>query len=152
MKNKLIIMLFFFGLGFTISCKKKDVLPISESPSIELLSVNDTEIKEFSDSLIFTVSYRDGDGDLGTESPDSTVIELIDNRDPQNLIFDYHLSPRSPNGAELIVQGQLQMVLKNIIILNSANTSETTTFSIRIKDRAQNWSNTVESGEVRIVK
>ena len=140
------LLLLFFA------CKKKDNLVISDEPSIELVSVNKTEIKEFTDSLVFTVSYRDGNGDLGTESPDSTVIEIIDNRDPQNLVFGYHLSPRSPNGTNLIVQGQLQLVLKNIIILNSANTSESTTFSIRIKDRAQNWSNRVETGEISIVR
>jgi hypothetical protein len=134
------------------ACKKKDNLIISDLPSIELLSVNKTEIKEFTDSLVFTVSYRDGDGNLGTESPDSTVIEIIDNRDPQNLVFGYHLSPRSPNGTSLIVQGQLQLVLKNIIILNSANTTESTVFSIRIKDRAQNWSNRVETGEISIIR
>ena len=147
---KYIFIIFLLILFF--ACKKKDNLIISDLPSIELVSVNKTEIKEFTDSLVFTVSYRDGDGDLGTESPDSTVIEIIDNRDPQNLVFGYHLSPRSPNGTNLIVQGQLQLVLKNIIILNSANTSESTTFSIRIKDRAQNWSNRVETGEISIVR
>ena len=147
---KYISILFLLILFF--ACKKKDNLVISDVPSIELVSVNKTEIKEFTDSLVFTVSYRDGNGDLGTESPDSTVIEIIDSRDPQNLVFGYHLSPRSPNGTSLIVQGQLQLVLKNIIILNSANTSESTTFSIRIKDRAQNWSNRVETGEISIIR
>lgn len=140
------LLLLFFA------CKKKDNLAISEVPSIELVAVNKTEIKEFSDSLVFTIAYRDGDGDLGTASPDSTVIEITDNRDPQNLVFGYHLSPRSPNGTNLIVQGQLQLVLKNIIILNSANNSETTSFSIRIKDRAQNWSNSIETENISIVK
>ena len=134
------------------ACKKKDNLTISEVPSIELLSVNKTEIKEFRDSLVFTIAYRDGDGDLGTASPDSTVIEITDNRDPQNLVFGYHLSPRSPNGTNLIVQGQLQIVLKNIIILNSANNSESTSFGIRIKDRAQNWSNVVETGSINVIR
>jgi hypothetical protein len=150
--NKYALAFCFCALLLAVACKKKDNLVISEIPTLELISINDTEIKEFSDSLVFTISYRDGDGDLGNSSPDSTVIELVDNRDPQNLIFGYHLSPRSPDGASLIVQGQLQLVLTNIILLNSSATSETTTFSIRIKDRAQNWSNTVVSGEVRIVK
>jgi hypothetical protein len=147
--NLLIIIVVSF---FVFSCKKKEGLPISEAPSIELISVNKTEVTEFVDSLVFTISYRDGDGNLGTESPDSTVIELRDNRDSENLVFGYHLSPRSPNGSTLIVQGQLQIVLKNIIILNSANNSETTSFSIRIKDRSQNWSNTVESGDINITR
>lgn len=148
--SKYSTILFLLILFF--ACKKKDNLIISDLPSIELVSVNKTEIKEFTDSLVFTVSYRDGNGDLGTESPDSTVIEIIDNRDPANLVFGYHLSPRSPNGTNLIVQGQLQLVLKNIIILNSANTTESTTFSIRIKDRALNWSNKVETGQISIIR
>ncbi len=117
-----------------------------------MLAINKTEIKEFTDSLVLTIAYRDGDGDLGTASPDSTVIEITDNRDPQNLVFAYHLSPRSPNGRNLIVQGQLELVLKNIIILNSANNSETTSFSIRIKDRSQNWSNRVETENINIIR
>jgi len=149
---KFYLLIIIASLFFAISCKKKDGLTISEAPSIELISVNKTEVTEFVDSLVFTISYRDGDGNLGTESPDSTVIELRDNRDAENLVFGYHLSPRSPNGSSLIVQGQLQIVLKNIIILNSANNSETTSFSIRIKDRAQNWSNTVESVDINIIR
>jgi hypothetical protein len=149
---KFYLLIIIAASFFAFSCKKKEGLTISESPSIELISVNKTEVTEFVDSLVFTISYRDGDGNLGTQSPDSTVIELRDNRDAENLIFGYHLSPRSPNGSSLIVQGQLQIVLKNIIILNSASNSETTSFSIRIKDRAQNWSNTIESSNINIVR
>jgi len=134
------------------ACKKKDQLPISETPSILFKSLNKTTVQELNDSLVFTISYRDGNGDLGTTSPDSTVIELVDNRDPANLIFGYHLSPRSPNGAELIVQGELQIVLKNIIILSPTAGSETANFSIRIKDRAQNWSNVVQTGDLTILR
>jgi hypothetical protein len=149
---KFYLLIIIAASFFAFSCKKKEGLTISEAPSIELISINKTEVTEFVDSLVFTISYRDGDGNLGTESPDSTVIELRDNRDAENLVFGYHLSPRSPNGSSLIVQGQLQIVLKNIIILNSANNSETTSFSIRIKDRAQNWSNTVESVDINILR
>lgn len=132
------------------ACKKKELPIITEAPTIELVMVSQNSIQEFQDSLVFTISYIDGDGDLGVENADSTVIELIDNRDPENLIFGYHLSPRAPAGSSLIVQGELQIVLNNVIILDNSASSETTTFDIRIKDRAQQWSNVVTSEEIRI--
>jgi hypothetical protein len=134
------------------SCKKEEQPTISEAPSITLLSVSSTTVQEFQDSLVFSISYTDGDGDLGVDDADSTVIELIDNRDPANLVFGYHLSPRAPAGSSLIVQGELQIVLDNVIILNSSANSETTTFDIRIKDRAQQWSNVVTTEEITIQK
>ena len=149
---KYALLLTFSVLLFLAACKKEAPLAITDEPAIALLSINKTSIQEFSDSLVFTISYRDGDGDLGIDNADSTVIEVVDNRDPANLVFGYHLSPRAPNGTTLTVQGELSVVLKNVIILNSTATSESTTFSIRIKDRAQHWSNAVETETITISK
>jgi len=123
---------------------------ISATPIIDSLALNTTSIQEYSDSLVLSFYFLDGDGDLGTNEADSTVIEVVDNRLPNDLIFNYHLSPRAPDGANVAVQGTLNIVLKNIIRLDSNNASETTTFSIRIKDRAQNWSNILVSPQVTI--
>lgn len=124
---------------------------ISDTPEIELLSLNLTTIHQFQDSIIFTISYLDGDGDLGEEDPDKMSIEVRDNRDAENLVFEYHLSPRTPSGSEIAIQGELSVILKNIILLNSDNDSESTTFSIRVKDRMDNWSNLVTSESVTIL-
>lgn len=123
---------------------------IGESPVIELLSLSTTSIKAYSDSLTFKISYLDGDGDLGTDDPDINSIEVIDNRSAAQFVFGYHLSPRTPEGSELIIQGELDIVLKNSILLDDTNESETTTFSIRLKDRAGNWSNVLETETVTI--
>lgn len=149
MKYRYFLIIGSLILGLT-SCKKEEQPTISEAPTIELLAISSTSVQEFQDSLVFTISYIDGDGDLGIEDADSTVIELIDNRDPESLIFGYHLSPRAPEGASIIVQGELQIVLNNIIILNNNNSSETTTFDIRIKDRAQQWSKVLTTEEITI--
>ena len=69
-----------------------------------------------------------------------------------NLIFNYHLSPRAPAGTEIAIQGTLDVVLKHSIILDDNNDSEETTFSLRIKDEAGNWSNQVESPVVVVNK
>ena len=150
--------IYLFALLFLAACTKTsttieegDPLPtIGEEPAIELISVNPTTVQSYADSIAFTISYIDGDGDLGTEDPDITSIELIDQRAPDFLIFEYHLSPRTPSGAELSIQGILNIVLENSILLDDSNTSEETTFTIRIKDRADNWSNTIETETITI--
>jgi len=157
MQNKI---LFFLSFVFLLSaCTKElddkivdenDNPEIGESPTIEFISLSATTIKAYSDSLTFKISYLDGDGDLGTNDPDINSIELIDNRDAEQFIFGYHLSPRTPAGSNLIIQGELDIVLNNTILLDDTNESETTTFSIRLKDRAGNWSNVLETQEVLI--
>jgi len=124
--------------------------PISEVPEIELLSVSSDEVVAYEDAITFKIKYVDGDGDLGTDDPDIHSIELVDNRNTDLFVFEYHLSPRTPDGSELVIQGELDIVLDNTIMLDENSSSETTTFSIRLKDRAGNWSNVVETGEVVI--
>ncbi len=124
--------------------------PLTEIPAITFDSISSTVVTEYEDSLVFTISYIDGNGDLGSHDPDATVIELVDNRDSVNLVFPYHLSPRAPEGAEVAIQGTLDIVLGNTILLNDGFPSETTTFSLRIVDEAGNWSNKVTSPEVVI--
>jgi hypothetical protein len=125
---------------------------ISAIPEINLLSVNQDVVTEFQDSLVFTISYLDGDGDLGSADPDKTSIELIDQRDPDILVFLYHLSPRGPENSGVALEGTLDVILDNTIILDDANDTETTTFKIRIQDEAGNWSNEVESPVITINK
>jgi len=151
----------FFALLLCLaSCTKEsnsiiDTNPnpeISDIPAIELLQVNPTTVIQYQDSIVFRIKYIDGDGDLGTNDPDQISVELVDNRDPDLLIFGYHLSPRTPDGAELTIQGELSIVLNNSILLDSNNDTEQTTFSIRVVDRAGNWSNSVESEAIIINK
>lgn len=137
------------------SCKKDDVnILLTKEPSIELVKVipESQEVQQFSDELIFTILYSDGDGDLGTEDPDIFSIELIDTRDPSVLKFEYHLSPRSPSGTEVSITGELDVVLEHSILIDESNDMEETTFKIRIKDRAGNWSNEVETGMFMIMR
>ena len=151
---------FLLLLCFFTSCTKEsnsviDTNPnpdISDIPEIELLQVNPTTVIQHQDSIIFRIKYTDGDGDLGTNDPDQVSVELVDNRDPNLLIFGYHLSPRTPDGSELTIQGELSIVLNNSILLDSNNDTEQTTFSVRIVDRAGNWSNVVETETIIINK
>ena len=137
----------------TSSMTENDPIPkIDDIPEIELLEVAPTTARQYVDSIAFTIQYLDGNGDLGNADPDIPSIKLIDNRDPHLLVFEYHLSPRAPEGSELAIQGELTVVLPNSILIDDNNQSETTTFSISITDRAGNESNTVETETITITQ
>ena len=124
--------------------------PISEVPEIELLEVAPLSVTQFVDSISFKIKYLDGDGDLGEPDPDNKTIFLVDNRAPNELIFDFHLSPRAPLDSEIVIQGELDIVLNNTILIDDDLENEMTTFSIYLLDRAGNQSNILESPEVLI--
>ena len=158
-KNYPIIIILF--ILFLAACTKESTSErdisnpnpeISDVPAIELLAVAPTNVISHADSIVFTIQYTDGDGDLGTTDPDIPTLELIDNRDSEDLVFEYHLSPRTPSGTMISIQGELSIILNNTILLDENNTSEQTTFSIRIIDRAGNWSNTIETEIITIMK
>jgi len=151
------LLILFLALA---SCTKESTTELEEDltgeisniPQIELVSQGQTEVVAYQDSLVFTISYIDGNGDLGSPNPDNPTVFLIDNRDPDQLIFSYHLSPRAPAGNDIAIQGTLDVVLQNTIILDSGNSQETTSFSIYIQDEAGQQSNTVESQTIQIVE
>lgn len=144
----LLVMLF-------VSCKKDDNVndkpkgPISEIPHIELKNFSPKSINQF-DSVVFTIFYQDGDGDLGFQSADSLSLWITDNRFP--LEQGFHIPPLSPVDTGISIQGTFQATLKNVILKEQSSTEETATFSFRMKDRSGNYSNEVESGELVIKK
>jgi len=123
---------------------------ITDDPVIELVSVTPTTVTQFEDAIVFTISYTDGNGDIGNSDADNTSLELVDNRDPSNLVESFHIPPVTPAGTTIMIQGTLEVFLDRTAILNDDNSSETTTFSIRLRDRAGTWSNTVTTGTITI--
>lgn len=150
MRNLLVIILV---AGALFGCKKKEDPvpndPISTIPEIELVSVTPGTITEF-DDLVFTLMYTDGDGDIGTSDADEKVLEIVDNRFP--VTHEFHVQPLAPSGSTITIQGNLAITLENVILKDQANSSETATFTIRLKDQAGNWSNSVTSSSVTINK
>lgn len=141
-------------ISLLIACKKEqgnDPLPkISNTPSILSVSINKSTINQF-DDLVFTISYTDGDGDLGTDDADEKSIFITDNRDT-SIVHAYHLPPLAPSGSNLTIQGSLNVTLQNVILLNQTNSAETANFSVKIKDRANQNSNIVTTTNVSINK
>lgn len=134
-----------------MSCKEETLPgdPISPVPSIELRNVSPGTVTAFSDSLVFELYYIDGDGDLGFEEADSAVVYLTDTRFP--LTEQFHVQPLSPPGTEIIISGIWQVVLPYTILEDEFASSEQAVFSIQIRDRAGNFSNTVLSEPVTVI-
>lgn len=146
-----------FILLLQLSCKKKvddpvpaENIPVSNVPSIKLEKVIPMAVKEFKDSIVFTIFYQDGNGDLGFENADSMAISLTDSR--AELVREYHIPPLAPSGTGIAIQGRLNVVLDHTNLLDQNSTSETAVYKIKIRDRTGQWSNTVSTEAVTISK
>ncbi len=135
------------------SCKKKEDTPepnapLSKIPSISIAGLSTSSVKALSDTLTINIKYTDGDGDIGFENADSAVVYVTDNRFP--LTMSYHVPPLSPTGTAVSITGTLPVVVKNIILQNGT-VAENANFSIKLRDRAGNWSNTAVTGTVVVL-
>ena len=142
---------FMFPILFAVllfSCKK-DNPAISEVPEIEFVSVSPATVTEYQDQLTITISYTDGDGNLGENNPDVTNLFLTDMRN--GVTYEYRVKQLAPHDATISIKGQLEVVLNSVAILSSSN-QESVNYSIYVKDRAGNTSNTVTTSTVTVMK
>jgi hypothetical protein len=121
----------------------------STTPEIGVVSISPSTVKEFQDQVTIVISYQDGDGDLGENNPDVSNLFLTDNR--IGVTYEYRIPQLSPDNSDLIIKGNLNVVLKNTGITNGAS-SQTVNYSLYVVDRAGNKSNTVTTSDVMVVK
>ncbi|MDA9066488.1 hypothetical protein N9K26_01655 [Flavobacteriales bacterium] len=146
MKAK-IIALTFLTLVLVYGCKKEEKYDIV--PEIEFVSLTPSSSPEFSQNVILTIKYKDGDGDIGTEDPDIYSLYVKDSRLPQ--ADEYHIQPLSPPESTIQIEGELNIKLAGLFVLGS-NTSEKASFKVILKDRAGNFSNEITTSNITITK
>ena len=129
-------------------CKKEE--PISKVPSIKFASISPNPAVKYQDEIKVTIEYTDGDGDLGENTADSKNAFITDSRN--NVIYEFRIQQLAPDNANIIINGQLTFNLAPQGFLDDNNTTESTTYSIYIKDRAGNSSNTVQTSSLTINK
>lgn len=132
----LIIPLLFFG------CKKEELREDMDVPYISIKRITPKIVQEFTESVLLEIAYEDGNGDLGFQNPDVLSLSVQDSR--LNTPDFYHIPPLAPDGEEIYIKGTFNVYL-NTTFLIGVGSSEKLTYSVRIKDRAENWSNTVTS-------
>ena len=120
---------------------------VSEIPEISFESVIPSVVTEYQDSLYFTISYRDGDGDLGQNNTDDNNLFIQDSRN--DVVYGFRIQQLAPNNADIAIQGNINITLANTAIINGG-TSESVNYSIWVVDRAGNESNRVNSNTVTV--
>jgi len=157
--NRFSLSIFLFVLA--VSCKKEASFPTT--PSIEF--------KQFSayslDSADCTISFKDGDGDVGVLSGDTTTYNLKMkylyknsagnfvpyDADPSTLALDtlfysFRIKTITPDGQYKALNGDITVQLRAAPVFNPLHTF--VKFSINLWDRAGNKSNTVTTPAVAV--
>ena len=134
------------------ACNKDEEInpPISEVPEIELMSVSPGTVVALEDSIVFLIHYIDGDGDLGYNEPDSMSLYITDNRIP--LTESFFVPWLAPEGSKITIEGDLEVQLHNTILVDPDSDSETVTFTVWMRDRAGNLSNSVTTGPITVTR
>ena len=141
MKN--IIYLFVIVLLF--SCEKEQV--ISDTPIIEFKSILPTTVQEYSDDIIITISYSDGNGDLGENNPDIHNLFVEDNRN--GIVYQFRIPQLSPDNNSIAIEGDFNITINGSGITNESS-SQQVNYSIYVTDRAENKSNTITTSFITI--
>lgn len=136
---------------------------VSSVPSIEFATLSkDTIIqgRQLNDSLIITLNFEDGDGDIGFEDNVANIF-LRDSRD--DFIKEY-ASPVIPiSGAANGVSGEIRILITTLFNVccifdngqdpctqNASQPFNEFTYSIFIEDRAGNKSNEVSTSTITL--
>lgn len=126
-------------------CKKKD--DKIEAPKLTFKALSSNNLLEFKDSLTVTFTFEDNDGDIGFYDADSSSVYIQDKRLTHPDL--YYIKPLNPPNLKPKIKGDIQLGLRNLFLLGSG-TTETTNFTIWIKDRKGNISNSIVTPEITI--
>jgi hypothetical protein len=147
-----------FISGILSSCKKDpietsstdttfiDTIDISPIPKITFIEITPSSVQEFQDSIVISLSYIDGDGDLGENTADIENAFITDKRN--NVTYGYRINQLGPY-ENVAITGKLNLVIKNTAITNNTS-SEMLQYDVYVKDRAGNSSNIITTSEIEV--
>ena len=138
-------LLYILILIVLFSCKKEE--EVSEVPAISFESISPNTAQEYTDDIIITISYTDGDGDLGENNPDINNLFVEDNRN--GIEYKFRIPELSPSGSTITIEGNFNITINGTGITNSSS-SQSVNYDIYVKDRAENTSNKVTTSSITI--
>ena len=146
-------LVYILGISLLFwSCKKDEEEETSElgpEPSIGFVSISPLEVENFRNSVTLVITYRDNNGDIGYEDPDEYALWVKDSR--LDSADWYHVPPLAPLGYNIQIQGSLEIVLNSMFILGNGD-QEPVSLTVKLKDRAGNWSNIITTPSITIKK
>jgi len=132
-----------------ISCKKEEAKPVFDPiPHIAFLEMSPGSVKAYKDSVSFVISYEDGDGDLGENTAGSENLFLKDLR--TGASYTFRIRRLVPGDEKAPIKGTLKFVLPFVILTDDSSTQQEVRFEIKLRDRAGNESNTVQTGMLQV--
>lgn len=160
----LVVIVLFLAV---IGCVKPPDYP--DEPVITSVTLNKNVIPQATnnapvDTLIITIGFTDGNGDLSDEETEPNI-ELVDSRD--STILPNRIPAINEQGTENGIRGEIRILIPNktggskgiccifpdrrICDVDSRYPINTYHYSVRIKDRAGNWSNAMDTPEITIL-
>lgn len=146
MKKIILSIICLISMAHFSGCKK-DKIVYEARPEITFVSISPGSVNAYSDEVTIRIAYTDGDGDLGENVSGVENAFITDTR--SNLTYSLRIRQLGPDNEELIIKGEIDLIIPGIGISGTSN--ETTTFSVYIKDRAGNQSNVITSSAITIV-
>ena len=140
-KSALFTVTVFISL-FIFSCLKPPQFP--ETPEILFVSVNSTQVHQETDSILMIISFKDGDGDIGSTDQDTATNCYITDHRPgkPDYTYNYKIPFITPLGTTKDISGKININLPGITCI-PFHTVDSVTYKIVIKDRAGHTSNQV---------
>jgi hypothetical protein len=153
----LLVMVAAVGMG----CLKTEKFPAEPL-------ISDPRIERRSDSLLVTVHFTDGDGDVGLADSDTLppfnsssyyynnvfyLPEKLVNGvwTPQNLPFQYRVKVLTPSGQNKALEGEIGITLRNaFFLIPPLFAGDTVRFTVKIVDRALHESNVLTTPSVKL--
>ena len=129
-----------------MSCKKES--PLDEVPEITFIRMFPDTVRANTDSIVVELSYADGDGDIGENNAYVKNLFFTDQRN--QLTYGFRVSKIAEEGTPAI-KGTLKVVMPYINLIQSPG-PETTSFSIKLVDRAGHSSNLITSSALVITE
>jgi len=129
------------------SCNKEPTFP--KEPQILYVTVNKTILNtgDDTDTLKIIFEFTDGDGDIGRPENDTVPdVFITDNR--TGFTYKYRLPLVDQLRAQRGIKATAIIDIIGIISCRPFRDTDTTTFSVQIKDRAGNLSNTEQTPEI----
>jgi hypothetical protein len=127
------------------SCKKEE--EVSVIPVIDFESISPSIAQEYTDDIIITISYADADGDLGENNPDIDNLFVEDNRN--NIVYHFRIPELAPSGSAIAIEGNFNITINGTGITDGT-ASQKVDYTIYVKDRAGNKSNTITTSKITI--
>jgi len=149
-----------------VSCRKIQSLP--DTPHIEFTSFNVFDTTDILGNDCkggrLNFYFEDGDGDLGLNAPDDgypdsvnmfltlyrksgTTFSVVPENDPLDP-SDYRIPYMNPTGQNKILKGTISVTF--LYLFYQPENTDTIKYEFSIKDRAQNFSETVVTAEIQL--